>query len=150
MFLARPAFISVFSVFSDYNKSRKKNQENSEFSSFYLGSAQARYVRVGYDYFTRAKEPKNLRRLAKKRVSALSLERKQRINNMDAKKIIAPLQRWLLAQGRCVGCGRPLEGGKKQRHNGTIHITCECRRIFVHEPALGIFRRAEFQEALAH
>jgi len=67
---------------------------------------------------------------------------------MDAKKIIAPLQRWLLVQGRCVGCGRPLLGGKKQRKNGVVHVTCECRRIFVHEPAFGSYRRAEFQEVM--
>lgn len=69
---------------------------------------------------------------------------------MDAKKIITPLQRWLLAQGRCVGCGRPLVGGKKQkkRGNGLVQITCECQRIFIHDPGLGSYRRAEFQEVI--
>jgi hypothetical protein len=67
---------------------------------------------------------------------------------MNPKTIIAPLQQWLLTQGRCVGCGRPLKGGKQRKINGIVQVTCNCHRIFIYKPSLGSYRRAEFQEVL--
>lgn len=63
------------------------------------------------------------------------------------KKIIAPVQAWLLSQGKCVGCGKPLEGEKKEnRKDGTEKITCKCGRIFVFDKKTKKYRRALFEE----
>lgn len=56
------------------------------------------------------------------------------------RNVIAPIQAWLLSQGRCVGCGRDLvPKGKKRK------VTCACGRIFVYE-ANGKWRRAHLAE----
>lgn len=64
------------------------------------------------------------------------------------KNVIAPVQAWLLSQGRCVGCGRDLSGGKKikTRKDGTEKIVCECGRIFIHDPKPDKYRRALLEE----
>lgn len=63
------------------------------------------------------------------------------------KNIIAPIQAWLISQGRCVGCGNPLNKGKREkRKNGTEKVTCRCGRIFIHTPETGKYRRALFEE----
>ena len=63
------------------------------------------------------------------------------------KNAIAPIQAWLMSQGRCVGCGKPLSSGKKQEHaNETEKITCVCGRIFVFNPKTKIYRRALLEE----
>jgi len=31
------------------------------------------------------------------------------------KNIIAPVQAWLLSRGQCVGCGKPLDKGKREK-----------------------------------
>lgn len=61
------------------------------------------------------------------------------------KNLIAPIQVWLLSQGRCVGCGTPLIDGQRQevRHQDTV--TCRCGRIFIHQKD-GSYRRALFEE----
>ena len=33
------------------------------------------------------------------------------------KNVIAPIQAWLMSQGKCVGCGMPLDKGSKKRIN---------------------------------
>lgn len=63
------------------------------------------------------------------------------------KNIISPVQAWLLAQGRCVGCGTPLSKAKrKKRKDGTFKVTCKCGRIFVYNPKTKKYRRALFEE----
>lgn len=63
------------------------------------------------------------------------------------KNVIAPVQAWLLSRGSCVGCGAPLNKGKKEKHpNGTIKITCSCGRIYVYDPKTKKYRRALFEE----
>ena len=54
------------------------------------------------------------------------------------KNMIAPVQAWLLSQGRCVGCGMPLKGVGK--------VTCKCGRVYIEEKN-GKFRRASLSEA---
>ena len=67
-------------------------------------------------------------------------------NNMF-KNIIAPVQAWLLATGKCVGCGMPLSQGKKGKmKDGNVKITCKCGRIFVYNPKTKKYRRALFEE----
>ncbi len=55
------------------------------------------------------------------------------------KDVIAPIQAWLLSQGRCVGCGKELK-------DGTGKVICPCGRIFIHDPKSGKFRRALLEE----
>jgi len=63
------------------------------------------------------------------------------------KNVIAPIQAWLLSQGKCVGCGRPLTGGKKETgRDATEKITCECGRIFIFDPKAKKYRRALLEE----
>jgi len=63
------------------------------------------------------------------------------------KKIIAPVQAWLLSQGNCVGCGFPLRKGKKEiRKDKTEKVTCKCGRIFIHDLETNKYRRALFEE----
>ena len=62
------------------------------------------------------------------------------------KNIIAPIQAWLLSQGRCVGCGLPLEKGKAGEKKGKIKSTCKCGRIFIYNPKTKKYRRALFEE----
>jgi RNase P subunit RPR2 len=63
------------------------------------------------------------------------------------KNIIAPIQAWLLSQGRCVGCGKPLSSGKKENHRGgMLKVTCSCGRIFIYNPKTNTYRRALLDE----
>lgn len=57
------------------------------------------------------------------------------------KNLIAPVQAWLLSQGKCVGCGTPLARGKR---NGN-KITCKCKRVYIDEGE-NKFRRAGLDE----
>ena len=46
------------------------------------------------------------------------------------KDVVAPIQAWLLSQGRCVGCGKELKDGKMSKlKDGTEKIACSCGRI---------------------
>ncbi|MBL7078209.1 hypothetical protein ISS42_00950 [Candidatus Shapirobacteria bacterium] len=63
------------------------------------------------------------------------------------KNVISPIQAWLLSQSRCVGCGRPLNKGRKSENKqGMNKVTCGCGRIFIHEKEKGRYRRALFEE----
>jgi hypothetical protein len=59
------------------------------------------------------------------------------------KNIIAPMQAWLLSQGKCVGCGKPLE---RKTGNGLIQVTCVCGRMYMYDTAGKKFRRATLDE----
>ena len=62
------------------------------------------------------------------------------------KNLISPIQAWLLSQGRCVGCGKPLENGKKEKHKIGLKITCNCGRIFLKDSKSAKYRRALIEE----
>jgi len=63
------------------------------------------------------------------------------------KSIIAPMQAWLLSQGRCVGCGTPLVEGKKKGTKYGEQVTCiKCGRIFIHDLKIDKYRRALLEE----
>jgi DNA-directed RNA polymerase subunit RPC12/RpoP len=63
------------------------------------------------------------------------------------KNVIAPVQAWLLSQGRCVGCGTDLGPGQKNDPSGNEKIVCQkCGRIFIKEKSSGKYRRALFEE----
>ena len=63
------------------------------------------------------------------------------------KKIIAPVQAWLLSQGKCVGCGMPLEKGERiVRDSDAEKVSCKCGRIYVFEKKAKKYRRALFEE----
>jgi hypothetical protein len=64
------------------------------------------------------------------------------------KKILAPIQSWILLQGKCVGCGKSLHTSRKmERGDNTQKVICSCGRIFIFEKRKGKFRRATVLEA---
>ncbi len=69
---------------------------------------------------------------------------------MVIKQLISPVQAWLISQGRCVGCGKELAGGRSEKSKkvaGSTKITCaSCGRIFIHDDKSGKYRRALFEE----
>jgi len=63
------------------------------------------------------------------------------------KNVIAPIQAWLLSQGRCVGCGKELTNGKRQEgRNSTEKVVCSCGRIFIYDLKTKKYRRALLEE----
>ena len=64
---------------------------------------------------------------------------------MVFKNLIAPIQMWLLGQGRCVGCGTDLSKGIVKEIRGKTTVTCQCGRVFIHQSD-GSYRRALFEE----
>lgn len=64
------------------------------------------------------------------------------------KKLILPLQLWLLSQGRCVGCGKDLTkvGTRKTKKTDEELVTCECGRVYVYNKKNKIYRRALLKE----
>lgn len=64
------------------------------------------------------------------------------------KNAIAPIQAWLMSQGKCVGDGKPLAGKPSTtRKDGTEKVTCTCGRIYIHDPKTKKYRRALLDEA---
>ena len=59
------------------------------------------------------------------------------------KNVIAPMQAWLLSQGRCVGCGKPLP---QKSGAGWVRVDCSCGRIYMHDPSGAKYRRATLDE----
>ena len=63
------------------------------------------------------------------------------------KNAIAPMQAWLLSQGRCVADGKPLtEGKKKKLKDGAQKVTHTCGRIYIYNPKTKKYRRALLEE----
>lgn len=59
------------------------------------------------------------------------------------KKILAPVQAWILLQGKCVGCGKDLALGRKiERKDNSQQVICNCGRIFIFDKRTGKYRRA--------
>ncbi len=65
------------------------------------------------------------------------------------KNIIAPVQAWLLVQGRCVGCGTSLKKGTTIKINKEADkVVCEkCMRVFIYDKTTHRYRRALQTEA---
>lgn len=62
------------------------------------------------------------------------------------KSLIAPIQAWLISQGRCGGCGEELKRGSQKIVRGQTTVTCRCGRIFIYDPKKNSYRRALFDE----
>lgn len=63
------------------------------------------------------------------------------------KNVIAPIQAWLLSQGRCVADGKPLSDSvKEKRSDGTFRVTHACGRIFIYNAKTNQYRRALLSE----
>ncbi|NMB56927.1 hypothetical protein GYA19_03255 [Candidatus Beckwithbacteria bacterium] len=60
------------------------------------------------------------------------------------KKLIFPIQHWLLSQGKCVGCARSLDRQQTREKKGNILVYCKCGRIYLKEGQK--YRRALFEE----
>lgn len=61
------------------------------------------------------------------------------------KNAIAPIQAWLMSQGKCVGCGKPLSKAKGESHKKGTKVTCKCGRIYMRDQKGG-YRRALIEE----
>lgn len=59
------------------------------------------------------------------------------------KNMLAPVQAWLLSQGKCVGCGRLLP---KKDGVGLQKVTCVCGRVYMYDNGTRTYRRATFDE----
>ncbi|PJE63910.1 hypothetical protein COU89_00705 [Candidatus Roizmanbacteria bacterium CG10_big_fil_rev_8_21_14_0_10_45_7] len=64
---------------------------------------------------------------------------------MIFKKLIEPLQFWLLSQRRCVGCGKDLKDAPRKQVKGKTLAYCNCKRVYVVEGE-GSYRRALVNE----
>lgn len=53
------------------------------------------------------------------------------------------MQAWLLSQGRCVGCGKPIP---KKSGAGLVRVDCVCGRIYMYDPEGKKYRRATVHE----
>lgn len=63
------------------------------------------------------------------------------------KRLFAPVQAWILLQGKCVGCGKNLSLGRKiERSDNTQKVICSCGRIFIFDKRRGKYRRANLEE----
>lgn len=64
------------------------------------------------------------------------------------KNVIAPIQAWLLSQGKCVGCGTMLVDGSKKKFKGNSEeVICKkCGRIYIHDIKANKYRRALLEE----
>ncbi|OGD83153.1 hypothetical protein A2165_01260 [Candidatus Curtissbacteria bacterium RBG_13_40_7] len=64
------------------------------------------------------------------------------------KRMLAPIQAWVLLQGKCVGCGRSLSLAKKiEKPDNTQKVICACKRIYIFDKRKGRYHRAGFEEA---
>jgi len=65
------------------------------------------------------------------------------------KRLLAPVQAWILLQGKCVGCGQNLSLGRKvERLDNSQKVICACGRIYIFDKRRGKYRRATFAEAV--
>lgn len=65
------------------------------------------------------------------------------------KKLIAPVQAWLLSMGSCVGCGNPLKNGSTKpssKIKNSDQVTCKCGRIYIQDSKTKKYRRALLSE----
>jgi len=64
------------------------------------------------------------------------------------KRLISPIQKVLLAKGMCVGCSMPLSKAKDRVDlgNNLERVTCKCKRIYIHNTKVDIYRRALMNE----
>ena len=62
------------------------------------------------------------------------------------KNVIAPIQAWLMSQGKCVGCGMLLNKAKRKSHKYGEKVTCKCERIYIFYLKDKKYRRALLDE----
>lgn len=62
------------------------------------------------------------------------------------KNVIAPIQAWLMSQGKCVGCGISLSGGTVKKNTYGEVVTCKCGRIYIRNTKTKKYRRALLNE----
>lgn len=63
------------------------------------------------------------------------------------KKLIAPLQQWLMSQNKCVGCGRELSVAEHKDHGKNEELVyCQCKRVYMFTKSNKAYRRALIEE----
>ncbi len=65
---------------------------------------------------------------------------------MDVKKlvtrqVIAPIQQWLLEQGKCAVCGEELPAGKKLPGEKGELVVCPCGKEYFYLPKAKLYKR---------
>jgi len=68
------------------------------------------------------------------------------LSGMESREVIVPIKKWLLSKSKCTCCGKSLAKHRKERVNGNIIVTCECRRVFVWLAEIDSFRRAFLED----
>lgn len=62
----------------------------------------------------------------------------------NLKNIFAPIQKWLLINKQCVGCGMPLNKAKRENKNKNEEkVFCKCGRIYIND-----FKNTQYRRAL--
>jgi DNA-directed RNA polymerase subunit RPC12/RpoP len=61
-------------------------------------------------------------------------------------QIFAPVQQWLLEQGKCVACGGDLSAGEREPIAGGEVITCPCGEQYFHLPKAQLYKRLFLEE----
>lgn len=59
------------------------------------------------------------------------------------KNMLAPVQAWLMSQGKCVGCSKQLPVAEGVE---PVRIACTCGRIYMYDPVAKKYRRALLHE----
>jgi len=54
-------------------------------------------------------------------------------------QIVAPLQQWLLEQGRCLNCGATLK--PKAKNAGATVVKCTCGETYLYLPEANLYKR---------
>ncbi len=69
---------------------------------------------------------------------------------MKLKNIFAPFQRALINKSLCVGCTHPLARTYKLGDVSPTKtlVQCKCKRRYVYDKELNIYRRATFEEEI--
>lgn len=62
------------------------------------------------------------------------------------KNVIAPIQAWLMSQGKCVGCGISLVKASVKKHKYGEMVTCKCGRVYIKNTKTKSYRRALLNE----
>ncbi len=63
------------------------------------------------------------------------------IKKLVARQIIAPIQQWLLEQGKCAVCGGELPRGKKITGEKGERVTCSCGQAYLYLPEAKLYKR---------
>lgn len=56
-------------------------------------------------------------------------------------QIFAPVQQWLLEQGKCAHCGQSLAKGKKEMTREGEVVICRCGQAYFYLPQANLYKK---------